>query len=434
MTKTVYALVDCNNFFVSCERVFRPDLEGKPVVVLSSNDGCAVARSNEVKALGVPMGAPAFKYRELFKREGVVQFSANFELYGDISKRIIHILTELTPRTEIYSIDEAFLELSQLASTDYTAVARNLRDRIWNEVGMPVSIGLAHSKTLAKLASDFAKKHAEDQGVTDLTGSRQHNTSFLQNTPIENVWGVGRRYAPKLRGEGLATAADLAALSPKRARQLMGVRGEQMVRELNNETCFDFVALDTKPKSIARTRTFGEDTNQFHVLEAAIANFATQAAFRLRASGQLTRRAGLFMMTNRHKPGFRTWSEEIIFDTPTADSGELIKCLVDKAAELFEPRQSYHRAGVWLHDFVGNAYLQTDLLGLVDVPAHQKSTDRMQSVDHLNKRYGRGTIKYAAEELAAVWQPKHKIRSPRYTTRWDELPVAQFKSHGYTKS
>ncbi len=427
MSQTVYALVDCNNFFVSCERIFRPDLENKPVVVLSSNDGCAVARSNEVKALGIPMGAPAFKYRELFKREGVVQFSANFELYGDISKRIIHILTELTPRTEIYSIDEAFLELSQLATTDYKAVARTLRDRIWNEVGIPVSVGLAHSKTLAKLASDFAKKHPEDQGVTDLLGSSTENAKFLASTPIENVWGVGRRFAPKLRGEGLATAADLAALAPKRARQLMGVNGEQMVRELNNQTCYQFVALDTKPKTISRTRTFGEDTNQFNVLESAIANFATQAAFRLRASGQLTRKAGIFLMTNRHKPGFKSWSEEIILDTPTADSGELIKKLVDKAAEMFEPSQSYHRAGVWLHDFVSDAYLQTDLLGRVDVPAHQKSTSRMQSVDHLNRRYGRGTIKYAAEKLAAAWQPKHRIRSPRYTTSWDELPVVHFR-------
>ena len=427
MTENVYALVDCNNFFVSCERIFRPDLENKPVVVLSSNDGCAVARSNEAKALGIPMGAPAFKYRELFKREGVVQFSANFELYGDISKRIIHILTELTPRTEIYSIDEAFLELSQLATTDYKAVAKQLRDRISNEVGIPVSIGLAHSKTLAKLASNFAKKHPEDQGVTDLTGNKKANAQLLASTPIENVWGVGWRFAPKLRGEGLATAADLAALPPKRAKQLMGIRGEQMVRELNNETCFDFAALETKPKSISRTRTFGEDTNQFNVIESAIASFATQAAFRLRTSGQLSRRAGLFMMTNRHKPGFQSRSEEIVFDTPTADSGELISRLVEKAVEMFEVGQSYHRAGIWLHDFVSDAHLQTDLLGIVDVGKHQKAAGRMRSLDGLNRRFGRGTVKYAAEKLASAWQPKQRIRSPRYTTSWDELPVVRFR-------
>lgn len=427
MKQTTFALVDCNNFFVSCERIFRPDLEGKPVVVLSSNDGCAVARSNEVKALGVPMGAPAFKYRELFKQEGVTQFSANFELYGDTSRRIIHILTELTPRTEIYSIDEAFLELSQLHSKDYQGVAKKLRDRVWNEVGIPVSIGLAHSKTLAKLASDFAKKHPHRQGIVDLTGTLIENLPILAATPIENIWGVGRRLAPRLRGEGLSSAAELAMLSTKRARQLMGVRGEQLVRELNGETCFDFVALETKAKSIARTRTFGEDTNQFHVLEAAIASFATQAAFRLRASGQLTRRAGLFMMTNRHKPGFRTWSGEVVFSVPTADSGELIQRLVELAGELFQNNQFYHRAGVWLHDFVSDAYLQTDLLGAVDVVAHQKSLTRMRSIDSLNRRYGRGTVRYAAEKLAGEWQPKQRIRSPHYTTNWGELPVAHFR-------
>ncbi len=426
MSQAVFALVDCNNFFVSCERVFRPDLEGRPVVVLSSNDGCAVARSNEAKALGIPMGAPAFKYKELFRQHGVTKFSANFELYGDLSKRIIRILTELTPRTEIYSIDEAFLELSQLATKDYQAVARKLRDRIWNEVGIPVSIGIAHSKTLAKLASDYAKKHPDEQGITDVINNSELST-LLSNTPIENVWGVGRRLGPRLRAEGLATAQDLATLSTQRARQLMGVRGEQMVRELNNQTCFEFTALDTKPKTIARTRTFGEDTNQFHDLEAAIANFATQAAFRLRASHQLTRKAGLFMMTSRFKPGYKSWSKTIEFSTPTADSGELINALVAEATKLFQSGQMYHRAGIWLEEFVGDGSLQTDLLGEVDVDKHVRSKQRMASFDALNKRYGRGTIAYAAEHLAKAWQPKQKIRSPRYTTNWSELPVARFR-------
>lgn len=427
MKQTVFALVDCNNFFVSCERVFRPDLEGKPVVVLSSNDGCAVARSNEAKALGIPMGAPAFKYRQLFKQHGVVQFSANFELYGDISKRIINILTELTPRIEIYSIDEAFLELSQLATNDFRAVTMTLRDRIWNEVGIPVSIGLAHSKTLAKLAGEYAKAHPECHGITDLTGSSESVRPFRQAVKIENVWGVGRRYAPKLRGEGIATADHLASLNPKRARQLMGVRGEQLVRELNNETCFGFVKLDTKPKSIARTRTFGEDTNQFHQLEAAIASFATQAAYRLRKSNQLTKRAGVFLMTNRFKPNFKSWSREVVFDTPTADTGELIQTMVTLAAEVFRSSHQYHRAGVWLSDFLPDSYLQTDLLGITDVSNHQKSRRRMTSIDSLNSRFGRNTIRYAAEKLAGNWQPKQQIRSPHYTTNWDELPVARFR-------
>ena len=427
MKQTIFALVDCNNFFVSCERIFRPDLEGKPVVVLSSNDGCAVARSNEAKALGIPMGAPAFKYKDIFTRHNVVKFSANFELYADISRRIIHILSEVTPRTEIYSIDEAFLELSQLADTNYAKLAHRLRHRIWQEVGVPVSIGLATSKTLAKLASDAAKKHPYYGGVVSLLGNNSPNDEVLGLTPIEDVWGVGRRLAPKLRGEGLATAADLRMLSTQRARQLMGVRGEQLVRELRGQTCFGLAALETKPKSIARTRTFGEDTDQFHVLEAAIASFATQAAFRLRASNQLTRRAGLFIMTNRHKPGFKNWTSEVEFDVPTADSGLLIQKLVAAAAKLYRAGQAYHRAGVWLHDFVPDNVLQTDLIGTLNVAEEDKSQRRMQSVDHLNQRYGRGAIRFAAERLAATWQPQQNIRSPHYTTSWDELPVARFR-------
>lgn len=420
----MFALVDCNNFFVSCERVFRPDLEGKPVVVLSSNDGCAVARSNEAKALGIPMGAPAFKYRQLFKDNKVIQFSANFELYGDMSRRIVSLLTEVTPRLEIYSIDEAFLDLSHLADTDYLALARRLRERIWNEIGIPVSIGIAPTKTLAKLASERAKKQPELNGVLQLAASAA-SRPYLQSTPLEAVWGVGRRLAPALRAEGLGTAADLAGLSTQRARQLMGVRGEQMVRELKGETCYGLQEIGTLAKSIARTRTFGEDTNQLHVLEAAIASFATQAAYRLRCSGQLTRRAGLFIMTNRFKPGFTTWSKEIIFDMPSADSGELITRLCQLLGTMFQPGQSYHRAGVWLYDFVPQKALQTDLLGYIDVDKHDSAMSRMDAVDSLNSRYGRGMVKFAVENLAAAWQPRRNLRSPRYTSVWDELPVAR---------
>ncbi len=427
MNSTTFALVDCNNFFVSCERVFRPNLEGKPVVVLSSNDGCAVARSNEAKDLGIPMGAPAFKYRELFKKNDVVKFSANFELYGDISKRIISILTKLTPRIEIYSIDEAFLELSQLATNNYGAVATRLRQRIWQEVGVPVSVGIAPSKTLAKLASEYAKKDRNGSGIIDLHPDSADYMAILQSTPIEKVWGVGRRLAPKLRSEGMSSAYDLSRLRMPRARQLMGVRGEQMVRELNGETCFRLGQLDAKPKSIARTRTFGEDTNQFHVLESAVANFVAQASYRLRDSGQLAQRAGLFMMTNRHKPGFKSWSKEIRFNTPTADTGELIGAVISTMADLYEPSQSYHRAGIWLYDFVSADFLQVDLLGSVNVTAHVKATQRMQSLDLLNKRFGRGTVRFAAEDLSKKWEPQRKLRSPRYTTDWNELPKVRFK-------
>ena len=486
MKPAVFALIDCNNFFVSCERVFRPDLEGKPVVVLSSNDGCAVARSNEAKALGIPMGAPAFKINQLFgsphsarldaalgsneKRAnrtgeygergsqaadtamrqepagmaslagqqgrvasgGVVQFSANFELYGDMSRRIVQILTALTPRIEIYSIDESFLDLSQLDIQDYAVWGKMVRQRIWQEVGIPVSIGIAPTKTLAKLASEQAKKAPTHNGLLIFQGQsllqglslKEH----LRAVPIKDVWGIGWRGAPKLQAYGFMNAQDIADMRPQLARQLMGVRGTQLVAELNGTSCFPLEQLGQLPKSIARTRTFGEDTNQLHVIESAIASFAVQAAYRLRVSGQLTRRAGLFATTSRHKPHYRNWTSEVIYDVPTADSGLLAETLVAAFAKIYDKRNMYHRAGVWLYDFVPANQLQIDLLGKVDINNHDRAATRMQAVDSVNKRFGKHTLRFAAEDLAKTWEPIHKLRSPRYVSDWSELPEIKLLS------
>lgn len=423
MKTRVFALIDCNNFFVSCERIFRPDLEGRPVVVLSSNDGCAVARSNEAKRLGIPMGAPAFKYRQLFERERVVRFSANFELYSDISRRITHILTEVTPRIEIYSIDESFLDLSTLDIRDYEAWGRAVRTRIQKEVGVPVSVGIAPTKTLAKLATEYAKQHPDSGGATsfidkDLKPYRQH-------IALEDIWGIGWRLAPRLRALGLATADDVAGLRPQLAQKLMGIHGRQLVYELNGTACFPMELLHQKPKSIARTRTFGEDTREFYVLEAAVANFVTQAAFRLRQSAQLARRLGLFLCSNKHKPNYQIWNQEAVFQVPTADTGQLISAGIALLTDMYEPTTEYHRAGVWLHDFVPADQLQTDLLGTVDVREHARAMSRMQAIDGINNRYGRRTIRFAAEDLAQAWQPKHGLRSPRYVSTWEELPLAR---------
>ena len=432
MKQPIFALIDCNNFFVSCERVFRPDLEGRPVVVLSSNDGCAVARSNEAKALGIKMAAPAFKYRELFARHNVVQFSANFELYGDISRRITEILTTITPRIEVYSVDESFLDLSELPIKDYPQWGRVVRDMIWRWVGIPVSIGIAPTKTLAKLASQRAKKDPELNGVLSLINEHPRIVAAqLEALPIEDVWGIGWRLAPKMRGEGIANAWQLSQLRPQRAQQLMGVHGRKLVAELNGTSCYPLERESKTRQSIARTRTFGEDTNDAGVIEAAIATFATQAAFRLRTSRQLTRRAGLFLTNNKHRPGYRQWSRELVFNQPTADSGFLISQLIGLLSDLYNPTIQYHRAGVWLHDFQPANLLQTDLMGNIDAKAHDLSTARMVALDTINERYGKRSIRYAAEDLGKKWQPKHKLRSPRYVSDWDELPKIQI--HPFAK-
>ncbi len=421
--RNIFALIDCNNFFVSCEKVFRPDLEGQPIVVLSSNDGCAVARSNEAKALGIPMGAPAFKYRQLFKDHQVMQFSANFELYGDISKRITMLLTSITPRIEVYSVDESFLDLSQLNIDDLTAWGKVVRQKILDWVGIPVSIGIAPTKTLAKLASDQAKKLPELGGVLHLTSKK-----YLEQTPVQDIWGVGRRLAPRLKAEGIFSAWQLACCSPKRAQQLLGIHGRQMVAELNGTCCHPLQQEGKRQKSIARTRTFGEDTSKATVIEAALANFTAQACFRLRREGQLTRRAGFFLTTSRYKPGYKTWSREVQFSTPTADTGLILGSLTDLLVKVYNGSQLYHRAGVFLHDFIPAGSLQTDLLGYVDSELFDRATARMQAVDQVNNRWGKYTLRLAAEDLGNKWQPKHRLRSPRYVSQWDELPKVRIQT------
>jgi len=425
MNSKVFALIDCNNFFVSCERLFQPGLEGKPVVVLSSGDGCVVARSNEAKQCGVPMGAPVFKHRQLFERHNILKFSANFELYGDISKRITALLATVTPRIEIYSVDESFLDLSELPITDYAGWGKAVHAMIMRTIGVPVSIGVAPSKTLAKLAAEIAKQHDGYRGAFSFTGLEDHRReAALASMPVEGIWGVGRKSAPKLRAEGITTAHALAAMRPQHAKQLMGIQGRQMVSELNGVSCIGLTPEHEPAKSILRSRTFGEDTNQVHVLEAAIATLGARAAFSLRREDLLARRIGLFANTNRNKPGYRRWVRELKLTTPTNDSGYIISALVEQLNTFFSNRQQYHQLGVFLYDFVPEQALQTDLLGVVDIVNHDRAQARMQALDLINTKWGKGKLYYAAEDLSKSWQPRHDIRSPRYVSSWDELPEA----------
>lgn len=428
MNRPVFALIDCNNFFVSCLRLFQPNLEGKAVVALSSNDGCVVARSNEAKKLGIPMGAPAFKWRRFFKDHHVVQMSGNFELYGDISKRITSLLTTITPHIEIYSVDESFLDLSELEIADYTVWGREVHRLIWQWTGIPVSIGIAPTKTLAKLASERAKKTPELDNILDLVSlTPKERKPYLTQTAVQDVWGVGWRFAPRLRAEGIATAQDIATMRAQYAQELMGIHGRQLTLELNGTSCYPLQKVHKPAKSIAVTRTFGQDTNQFHVIESALTTFATKAAYRLRVGNQLTKRLGFFMTTSRHKPGYVSQSTEITFQRPTNDSAQLIRAATELAYTKFNLGHQYHRAGVWLYDFVREDNLQMDMLNPTAHQDHISELSRMQAIDTLNKRYGKHTIYYASENLDNIWQPKHQIKTPRYTTNWEELPKIRLK-------
>ncbi len=446
--KSTYALIDCNNFFVSCERLFRPELEGRPVVVLSSNDGCAVSRSQEAKDLGIPMGAPLFKWRDVWKQHKVVTFSANFELYGDISERIVNILTSVTPNIEVYSVDESFLDLSELDITDYEAWGGAVRGSILKNIGVPVSVGIAPSKTLCKLANHWAKKHPETGGAFALAPqtntsrvilssseeSTQIQTRFfataqndeylkaLSGTPVQDLWGIGWRLTPKLKAEGIHTALDLAQTNPKRAQQLMGIHGRQMVYELNGTNCLP-LQYERKPQQmVMRGRQFGEDTREFYVIEAAIASLTARAAAALRREKLLARQAVVILQTNRLKPGYQRVTETVKLYTPTADTGTLCSQLVRMLQTVYNPHLDYHKADVLLYDLVPETGLQTDLLGTVNIPASERSSQRMAALDTLNRKHGKGTVHYAAEDLSNSWQPRKRMSSPRYTSAWGDLP------------
>lgn len=420
----IYALVDCNNFFVSCERVFRPDLQDKPVVVLSSNDGCAVSRSQEVKQLGIPMGAPAFKYLDIFKRHDVKSFSANFELYGDISSRITNLLLSITPHTEVYSVDESFLDLTELDISDYTAWGHQVHAMLLQYTGVPVSIGIAPSKTLAKLASDRAKKDPELAGVRSLgLGENPDDDLRLGRTPIQDIWGVGWRLAPKLRAEGVHTALDLKHFNVKRAGQLMGVHGRQMVTELNGISCLPLQTHHKPQQQIMRGRQFGEDTNQISAVEAAVASLTAKAGATLRREQLLARQAAVIIRTNRHKPGYQHRSQIVNFAMPTADTGYICAALTGALGTIFSSSQYYHKADVLLFDLVPQSSLQTDLFGDVQPQQHERAMSRMAAVDALNAKYGPNHLRYAAQDLSQAWRPRHNMGSPAYTTSWDDLPV-----------
>lgn len=422
--RTIFALIDCNDFFVSCERLFRPDLEGRPVVVLSSNDGCVVSRSAEAKRLGIPMGAPAFKYHRMFMDQGVVRFSANFDLYGDVSQRITRLLTDITPRTEVYSVDESFLDLSTLKISGYGRWGGQIRDRLLREVGIPVSIGIAGTKTLAKLANSRAKRDEDLAGVLDLmslpAGLR---SDYLRRTPVKDIWGVGRRLAPRLQAEGIYSALDLARLPPRLAAQLMGVHGRQLAVELNGRACHPLEPYGRVRQTVMKGRMFGEDTGQFDVIEAAIASMTARAAQVLRRDGLAARRARLSLSTDRHKPGYRRQQYDASFGAPTADTGRINSELIRAAGAGFNPNARYHRANVLLYDLVPERTLQADLWGKIDPKASQAAQDRLKALDSINDRYGKRTLRYAAEDLSRAWHPRQQLRSPRYTTEWSELPV-----------
>jgi DNA polymerase V len=413
----MYAHIDCNNFFASCERLFRPELEGKPVAVLSNNDGCIISRSAEVKALGIAMGVPVFQVQPIVKAQGITLFSANFELYGDISERIVSILREVTPLIEVYSIDECFLDLSELNIANLSTWARNVQKQIRRDVGMPVSIGVGPTKTLAKVATTYAKKH-DGIAVIDTEVMRQN---VLEGLPVGDVWGIGWRTAPKLRERGVVNAWQLVTTDDGWLKQYFNIAGMRMISELRGISCLRFGDKREKRQSIMVSRAFGHKVREYHQLESATASFATRATAKLRAQGSVCSKVVVHLTTSKHVERVRSASKSIRLSEATADTGRIITAALGLLEELYDPDFSYQKVMILLLDIVDREAWQ---LSLTDPAQERDEHERlMAGVDALNARYGMGTVWHAAEDKSrAHWQSKHALRSPRYTTNWTELP------------
>ena len=420
----MYALVDCNNFFASCERLFNPALNGRPVVVFSGNDGCVIARSNEAKALGVGMGQPAFELRELFEREKVAVFSSNHVLYGDISRRVMTVLSQFSPEVEVYSIDEAFLVLDGI-SMPYGAevYAREIADAVMRCVGIPVSVGIAHTKTLAKIASHRAKKIARYKGVCHLATPDQQALALME-CPIGDVWGIGRRLAPKLMELGVATAWDFTQLSRERVRRQYTIEGERTWRELRGEVCYDVDESPAGRQSITVSRTFGQAVTAFDDVYEAVANFTATAAERLRRQGSAAGSIMVFVKGRGCSPGRYVGALQCTLPVASDSTIELLQYARKALAGAFRRGEAYKKAGVILGHIVPREHVQLSLFDTVDRDKHHRL---MQVMDSVNKQVGGKVLRLGAEGGKKAWLAQRNHLSPCYTTSFRDILVVKAK-------
>ncbi len=420
MTARTLALIDGNSFYCSCERVFDPALATRPVIVLSNNDGCAVARTAEAKALGIGMGDPYFKIRDLCEAEGVAVFSSNYTLYGDMSSRMNAIYRDFSPDVEVYSIDESFLDLSGFPAADLVTMARDLRSTVRQWTGIPTCVGLGPTKTLAKLANRIAKKAAELDGVCDLT-SPADRARWLPAIEVADVWGIGPASERKLLGIGIETAADLRDLDPRLARRLLSVVGERTVLELRGISCLPIELVPPQRRGCAVTRSFGTPVTTLAGMLEAVAAYATRAAEKLRRHGLEASHLVAFMHTSpfREKDPAHSASLTVHLPEASADTRDLIKAAHRAVRAIYRPGFRYAKAGIVLDDLIPAGSAPRPLFDRRD----REESERLMSVlDSVNMRFGRGTIAPAAAGIRREWQTKFENRSPRYTTRIQELP------------
>ncbi len=414
------ALVDCNNFYVSCERLFRPDLQGQPLVVLSNNDGCVVSRSNEAKAIGVKMGQPWFECRQLEQDHGLLALSSNYALYADLSNRVMAILSDFSPCHEVYSIDECFVDLTGISKL--REVSYVMRERVGKWTGIPVCVGIGPTKTLAKLANHVAKKHPRSKGVfnyNDLTPEQK--ARLLAKLPVEEVWGVGRKLTQRLALYGVHTVLDLREAHIPTLRFEFGVVMEKVQRELQEVACIKLEEVQPDKQQIISSRSFGSAVTDLPVLKDALSTFVATACAKLRAQNSQASVMQVFLRTNRFRKDLPQYMPSLAVPLPQPTSDTLV---VNRWADylcerMFKEGYQYKKAGVMLSAISPVSYQQGDLLetGL------SGNSRLMQALDRLNERFGRGAVKVSTQGAYREWQMRRERMSPSYTTRWSEVPI-----------
>lgn len=424
------AIVDCNNFYCACERLFRPELASEPIVVLSNNDGCIISRSDEAKKLGVEMGIPYFMAKPLIEQHGIRVFSSNYNLYGDLSWRVMETLRQMlgSQRVEVYSVDEAFLDLKGLSREDWHPLASEIRSRVWEWTGIQVSVGIAPGKVLSKLANRLAKKDKVNTACVYVLQDEAAIQKALQLTDVSDLWGIGRRYAQKLKEDwGIYDAWQLSHVSEEFARQhLGGVVGVRLWRELRGESCREMEEELLQKKMIATTRMFGRAVNDRESIREAIATYTSRAAEKLRRQHGAAGSVEVFVVTREqsHEAGFRhgaTLRQSITLPRATSSTHELIKPAVELADKLFQKGQWYKKAGVMLSNIVPDNAIQGNLF---DEDTRTENRQLMEMIDNINFSQRDDVLKFARSGTTRNWKMRQELRSPRYTTRWEEMARA----------
>ena len=425
MSARAYALSDGNSFYCSCERVFDAKLAKLPVIVLSNNDGCAIARTNEAKALGIGMGEPWFKIRDMCKAQGVRVYSSNYALYGDMSARVNAVYRGFSPRIEIYSIDESFLDISDVRPSERETLCRDMRETVRAWTGIPTCVGIGPTKTLSKLANHIAKKVPELGGVCDFTDSVQYD-HWIVRIPLEDLWGIGAASARRLQSLGCDSVADVRDLDPRVARKAMTVVGERMVHELRGTPCLDLETVAPTRKGCAVTRSFSNRVEDLATMEEAVATHASRLGEKLRREGLATNHVTVFFHTSEHDRDRPQRSVSTVVSLPEAtnDTLALVKAATHGVRKTWRDGFRYSKAGVVTTDLTPLAVSQRAMPGLGQLD-REMGAALMEALDACNRRFGRGAVVPGAAGFAPKreWSTKFEMRSPRYTTRLDEVPV-----------